>query len=820
MRSPRLAAAGLCSIALAAACSGSKVEQGGARKPLSSSSHLLDRLEEATWHGDLRGLGGDLAAPDADELVLCCEFDELPAAPWFDGAWQQELAADLKAPRHARASLEASDGGRAIELDSADDGLHLLLPAPEGESYLVAARVRVPEGGAGGELRLLPHRFAAPTIDELPAVLRSIDASALQSALESGAKAEVGGPDAASWRDLSLFVGPEAGRACLSLSLIPSTRGLVVDRVTVRRLPVAASLHLARRLPFDGASCPQRRLLLLGSGSVDALLVPSGARVRWRLDVPRQSPRLLVVPGALAVRAGERALLVVRVDGEELLRQRCASCRSWEKPSLAAVEIDLARFAGKTASLELSVESEADVVGFFGAPELLGADERPPARSLVLISLDTLRADHLGCYGDGRRLSSAIDKLAAEGVRFETVWSPSSYTLPTHLSLLCGQHPLVHGEFGPTQTMDSLRTLLLSTRLRELGASTAAFTGGGLIEPRLGFGAGFDVYGVDDPCGATHLRRERHDSEEARASRGEDHVAPVISWLRAHRDQPFFLFVHTYFVHNYAPHRRFLARVADPDARIDDDAPIALRERAKKGDGAALDRLRGLYAATVAEVDETLVQRLLAALDELGLSDRTIVSVVSDHGEELLEHGGAGHAKELFGECTRVPWILRGPGVPAGVVRDDPVELADAAATLAKLLGLPSDPRVQARDQLAAAPEENRAAGRLLVLGETGHGPRREALVVGPWKLMKWSRPNEAPQLRLFKIDEDPREQRDVAFDDPSRLRALAAALAARRGELEELAASLPRSAPESARLTPEQEAELRALGYLDDELR
>jgi arylsulfatase A-like enzyme len=389
--------------------------------------------------------------------------------------------------------------------------------------------------------------------------------------------------------------------------------------------------------------------------------------------------------------------------------------------------------------------------------------------------------------------------------------------------MLTGQHPLVHRVFGGTQSIDAGRTRPLAARLREKGWSTAAFTGGGLVRPAHGFALGFDRYEADDPMGKTNLKREklaRSDDERSvargDAGEGSDPFAPAESWLRAHSGQPFFAFLHTYFVHNYTPDPTFLAPLADPADRIADDDPMELRELSEAGNSAALARMKALYAATVAETDARLVGRTLALLDELALADATIVCIVSDHGEEHLEHGETGHGRQLFGECTRVPWILAGPGVQRGLVLDVSAELADVTATLAALAGLPPDPLDHSTNRLAAAFDAD--AAHVLVLGGLERTLNRDALVTGPWKLMRWADPDESPRIEVYDVSQDPREQSDHAAADAARARILQVRLDSERARLDELSKSLAgRGEGSSIELTPEQRAELRELGYLED---
>jgi arylsulfatase A-like enzyme len=786
--------------------------------PAIRSVHLVDRAAEAKVGGSLRGLDQDWSAPGACEVVRSYEFEQPPEPPWFDESWARELAADASAPHHARATIVALDGGSAAQLAGADGGLRRLVAVAARDPLLVVARVRAPAGAKGGGLAVAIHDVAPPEPDALALAVRNLASAELAAAQRAMLPDDHGG----EWRELTLLLPPKGGRRCIGVALLPSGEGLLVDRVEVRRLSMAGWIGASPRLDFDRGKAPLARTIDLVDSTCEALLAPAGASLSFAVDVPRTKPRFLFLPGAFALQGGASVDLVVSAttaDGAEGFGPETTTVtahRLREAQALAPVEIDLAPLAGRRVELKIAAKAEADVVATFGAPELLGGPEPTAARArrnLLLISLDTLRADHLGCFGDARKLTPRIDALAAAGLRFAAVDSPSSWTLPTHLAAMTGQHPLVHGALLIEDAMDAERSRPLAARMREQGWCTAAFTAGGPVSPRVGFGLGFERYGIDDPVKHTQLDHDAAQIAAKRKAKG-DAFAPVLAWLRAHSDQPFLLFLHTFVVHNYDPQPRFLAPIDDPENRVAGDVPEQLGRLALRDD-AAFARMRNLYAACVAEADQRLVGRALAALDELGLAGDTIVCLIADHGEEQREHGKMGHFREVWRESVHVPWILRGPGVPVGAVRDDPVELADVAPTLAALLGLPDDPLVFGRDQLAADPGENAATPRLLLLGAPGEPGSVESLALGPWKVFRWWKERGDPIVKLFQTDADLMEQHDLAATEPEPLRRMLAALDERKRQLLELRDRLPSSGRAARReLTPEELEQLKALGY------
>ncbi|HEY7697786.1 MAG TPA: sulfatase, partial [Vicinamibacteria bacterium] len=234
----------------------------------------------------------------------------------------------------------------------------------------------------------------------------------------------------------------------------------------------------------------------------------------------------------------------------------------------------------------------------FGA-WLLTRDAGPTGWNVVLVSVDTLRADHLSCYGATELQTPNMDRLASEGVLFENVSTVAPTTLPSHASLLTGLTPLVHGVHDNVGFYLDPRFPTLAAHLKSRGYETGAFIGAFVLDSRFGLDRGFDVYdddvegGEEDPSGFVAQRP------------GDEVLDSALSWLRLRTDSkhPFFAFLHFYDPHTpYEP---------------------------KEG-----------YRGEVAHVD-SLVGRLLSFLDERGLSEGTLVALTADHGESLGEHGEA-----------------------------------------------------------------------------------------------------------------------------------------------------------------------------------
>ena len=298
--------------------------------------------------------------------------------------------------------------------------------------------------------------------------------------------------------------------------------------------------------------------------------------------------------------------------------------------------------------------------------------ELPEPRSIILISLDTLRADHLGTYGYERPTSPNIDALAASGIVFERAISQASSTLPAHRALF---QSVPASEASPQNTA-------LAEVLGSHGLRTAAFTGGANISRAFGFDRGFSSY-VDDPRGF-----------------GETFDAVEI-WLRQNGQEPFFLFLHSYDIHlPYDPPPPFDTMFGeDYTGEIEGGRTREVLRRTRRlteegwTDRAALteadkERIVSLYDGGIRYTDQ-FIGRLTLLLRELSLADDTVVVLFSDHGEEFWEHDSVLHSHTLYDELIHVPLIVALPGSElAGTRVATTVRLMDIGPMLLDLLGI------------------------------------------------------------------------------------------------------------------------------------
>jgi arylsulfatase A-like enzyme len=498
---------------------------------------------------------------------------------------------------------------------------------------------------------------------------------------------------------------------------------------------------------------------------------------------------LLVPAGAADVAPVRYAARIACGGGEETeLFARTVDPRSesgWHDERFALPSSD--------APCRLSLASEATAGGgpargaVWAVPRVTEID-RGDDRNVVLVSLDTLRADHLSGYGYARPTSPTIDaELIGGGTTFTDVIATFPQTDAAHLSLFTGLY--ADAQPGRGRLAPSSPLPLLTERLRDAGLETAAFTEDALIAGSFGFWFGFDRF----------VERSFREHERGRATFDDG-----VRFVREHRDRRFFLFLHTYKTHDpYVASEAYQSLFTD-GAEWEESPPAPEVPKRHRGRVDAYDR-------TVREADD-LVSELLAALDEVGLAERTIVVVLSDHGESFGEHGATGHGFSGFQEQLWVPLVMRGPGIPAGLRIDAPASLVDVAPTLLEILGLDPLPAAQGISLAPALRGEAPPSDRPLYfawLQDGAAGVRR-----GAWKYV---RSDLEPTPKVYDLARDPAERNPLR--DATEFHPVAETLLRdQRARSEGLRATLghPDSSPPQPALTEHMERSLRALGYID----
>jgi arylsulfatase A-like enzyme len=447
-------------------------------------------------------------------------------------------------------------------------------------------------------------------------------------------------------------------------------------------------------------------------------------------------------------------------------------------------------------------------------------DRQPASRAapnVIVLLIDTLRADRLGCYGASPSPSPTLDELARQGLVFEESVSQSSWTPPSVASLFTGLYPRTHGVIGSWRgDGEAPSALFLSDELRtwaevaqSAGITTVAVVSNPLISGATNLAQGFETFVELD------WDSKREDSAEA-----AEINQVFLRWLRQNRHHRFVA-----YLHYMDPHEPYI-----PPARLQPPVPAGTRRRIAAGrpcgrrgcwglevkrikdaaentkrrlTDAEIAHLRRLYDAEIRSWDNELAA-LLRGLEDFGIRDSTTLIITADHGEEFREHRRLGHGSHLYEETVRVPLVLVGPSIRSGRVRE-PVQGIDLFPTLLSLLGLPPPPpELPGQDVLAMQAVRPVFAETHNAIAPDGKQSHLVSLRVLPWKLI------HAPaedRFELYDLRRDPGEQENQ-FEAAPQASALAAELAAWQ-------ATIPKTRPSTVR-QPQLYRQLRALGYVD----
>ncbi|MEW6747103.1 MAG: sulfatase-like hydrolase/transferase [Planctomycetota bacterium] len=406
-----------------------------------------------------------------------------------------------------------------------------------------------------------------------------------------------------------------------------------------------------------------------------------------------------------------------------------------------------------------------------------------PARHLLLITLDTTRQDRLSCYGYAKKTTPHLDDLAARGVVFRDAYASAPITLPSHATILTGTHPFYHGARDNGLYTVGPANVTLAERLKEAHFITGAVVSAAVLKPLYGLDQGFDHYdaGVHEgfrPTGHVAERPANEVTEQA------------LKWLRGVKGERLFL-----WAHYFDPHAPWMA-------------PEEYAQRFGQG-----------YDAEVAFMDHE-IGRLLDGLDDLDLLDDTLVVAVADHGEGLGDHREITHGLFLYEETVKVPLLMAGPGVPAGIEISGVVRTTDIMPTVLDLLGLDL-PGVAPTSTVQGVSLRKWIAGGEPLLLDAYFETYMPETTFG-WSWLEGVRRGElpvkyidAPRPEIYELDKDPGEQHNlapnIAAEQRDPLTSLARLLQRLRSERP--ASEQPLSSP--LRLSEEARRELEALGYV-----
>ena len=477
------------------------------------------------------------------------------------------------------------------------------------------------------------------------------------------------------------------------------TRNIISSPFASGKLDPAdpASFHEKNQMLLDlgsgGNPMGLKRKLNIPGVAINTIVAPPASRYEFDLELPANAVLEFgagiargvnseIIRKRLSSREGD-VLFRVRLEFSGRTRtiyQKSIKPLSSEKGSAWRIEPERIPLpvSGGSARIAFITDGPDGAFSFWSNPIIYGTGRR--ARKVILISIDTLRADRLRCYGYERETSPNTDALAADSAVFVNSYAPSPWTLPSHVSLLTSLSCFGHGVNLDNDRMDSSQRTL-SDVLRTSGFFCAAVTGGGFLSPPFGFSKGFDFYKVGEDS--------LWDNQGARLIFNE-----VSKWIDVNWDKDFFLFVHTYQPHSpYIPPPPYDTMFLDPDPlwkMIDVRSHLG-------GPGGKFKRLPekerrniiGLYDGEIRFTDEALIGPLIAKLKRLGVYDQAMIILTSDHGEEFFEHQSWRHTHSLYDECLKVPLIIKFPGSkyrgkkPVSFVR-----LIDVMPTIMEVFGV------------------------------------------------------------------------------------------------------------------------------------
>lgn len=379
--------------------------------------------------------------------------------------------------------------------------------------------------------------------------------------------------------------------------------------------------------------------------------------------------------------------------------------------------------------------------------------------NLIVISVDTLRADMLSCYGYDRPTSPTIDGVAQEGVLFEDVSATAPWTLPSHASIFTGLYPNRHGVKSRSQSLpEDVETL--AEIFAEHGFATSAIVNFPYLGERYGLHRGFDHFEYMEPTARLpQPSRIRHHAEE---------------WLAQNSLEPFFLFVHFFDAHSsYTSRRRWEELFVRPSESVADGTSeqlIQIRAANISLSDSDVSHLIDLYVSGIYQVDNQ-ISKFLKFLDSKQLGDNTVIVITSDHGEEFFEHGSVLHGRTQFKEVLSVPLIIRGPGIPRGRRISDPVSLVDIAPTLVSLFGLSTDVSFDGLDlghffeEKAAEKQPDRFLFGEAAAHKLGRDDITRSVRYGRHKLIF---NEETLEAHLYDLKADPLETIDISQSSPA----------------------------------------------------
>ncbi|MFQ6104930.1 MAG: sulfatase [Candidatus Glassbacteria bacterium] len=420
----------------------------------------------------------------------------------------------------------------------------------------------------------------------------------------------------------------------------------------------------------------------------------------------------------------------------------------------------------------------------------------PDGPNVVLIIVDTLRADHLGCYGYGSKTTPHIDALSLDSIVFKNAICPAPWTSPSVGSIITSQYPTVLG-FEDTAIKFSDKFITLAEIFRDNNYETKGIISHTLISSALGFDQGFDSY-------------------DERNAKGHDYISSpsvtqkAISYVREHRDSRFLLFLHYFDPHyNYIQHVRYDYYPGYRGPLYSDQSIVELRRIAPTLTSDDIDYLKALYDSEISFTDE-YIGEFIYRLKELGLYNNTLIVFTADHGEEFSERGDhwIGHTKTLYQELIHVPLMIKLPDSSKHEIIDEYVGLIDLMPTIVEYAGLEIPKQYTYEGEIIDISNMDESGNRM-IFSETRKRSELQSVVWRGWKLIYDEQENTS---QLFNLQDDSRELKDVAFENDAVSEEMKKFL--ERWQLSAQSKKSP-TKPKQPDFTDEQLEYLRSMGYI-----
>src|SRR5262245_3589870 len=539
----------------------------------------------------------------------------------------------------------------------------------------------------------------------------------------------------------------------------------------------------------------------------------------------------------------------VKSDGasapEVLHRETVTTPHRWQRAS-----IDLAPLAGRKVAVSLALTGEAGTIGLWGSPAIrsrsrdAATSSGAPPRGVLWIHADTLRPDHLTMYGSQRDTAPFLRRLASEGALFTRAMTQGTWTKASSSSFLTSLYPTTHGVSARPDRLPASATTIADV-YRAAGYATVSYSSvvftGQLTNLHKGFEEVNEATSQTDPVYTSKSARE--------------YVDRAVDWIDAHKDGPFFMYLHVFDPHpTYEPRHPYETTGARPDKLAEHIAQRTALRKSIQGPAMAARGMATVEEMRAAGIDakpylaydkdwydgsiralDAEIARLFERLRADGLDDKTAVVFMSDHGEEFHDHGRMWHGHSVYGELAHVPLFIRWPGrVPSGKRVDEVVESIDIMPTLLDFSQLAHPNGIQGQTLLPllemnggrqpAAWKGRPAITEKTVMTTPGDTPdpnnerdaswESVAINDGDWKLIRHTiRPAGRPEYELFDAARDPLDQHDVAAEHADVVQRLAKALDGWRQMAK--AARLKPDAEATKNMSPDQLRRLKSLGYV-----